>query len=289
MWAAKDPVLKARADYPFDREVERMAVDLVARFRDRIGLLNQIDWRVLEDAISRKDVSAAIDALPWRKFDEATREMFEQAILEGVSDVGRAAAEIDGMTALGFSFQPMDQRAIDWAKRHAAELVKEISEETRQGIRRAITLNLKAGAHPYRTMEDVRSMVGLIERHVQAVFNYRAALKEQGLDPDIIEKRVAKKIEQLHNWRAENIARTESLTSAAKARNMVWEQAADAGYLDEGRVEREWLVAADERTCPVCAAMSGARAPLRGAYPSGLERPPAHPSCRCAESLVYLS
>ena len=289
MWVAVDPisVLKASADYPFDREVREMAEALVESLRERIGLLKDIDWKVLEEAIERKNVAAAVRAIPWRKFDEATREMFERAILEGISTVGRRAAEIDGLAAMGFSFQPMDEHAINWAKSHAAELVREISKETRRALSRVVTLNLRAGVHPYRIMEDIGSMVGLIERHVQAVHNFRAALEKRGLSKDVVAKRVAKKIERLHKWRMENIARTESLTAAAKARNMVWEQAADMGFLDEQQVKREWLVAADERLCSKCASMNGQQAPLRGSYPNGLERPPAHPSCRCAENLVF--
>jgi HK97 family phage portal protein len=87
-------------------------------------------------------------------------------------------------------------------------------------------------------------------------------------------------------YRAQMIAETETTRSAAEG--------ALRGYRESGVVEAmEWSTVLDERVCPVCGSLHGARVSLSGAFWDTLEPdlqqryrrtfqvPPAHPRCRC--------
>ena len=131
-------------------------------------------------------------------------------------------------------------------------------------------------------------MVGLTERQALAGINFRMALEKKDYAPDRVDKLLARYVEGQHKWRAENIARTESMQALNRGQNEAWRQSADAGYLDEAKTEREWL-AAGTRVCPRCLDMDGQRAPLRGTYPDDSDGPPKHPSCRCGQTLKFLT
>lgn len=74
--------------------------------------------------------------------------------------------------------------------------------------------------------------------------------------------------------RAQLIAQTETTRAAAEG--------SVTGYEQSGVVqEAEWYTVRDERVCPICGALHGQRAPLRGTFSSGQNYPPAHPGCRC--------
>ena len=77
-------------------------------------------------------------------------------------------------------------------------------------------------------------------------------------------------------WRADLIASTE-ITNAYHAAN---EQIAINSDVIKGLV---WLTARDERVCPICGPLHGARKNKGGVYPGGLSGPAAHPRCRCGE------
>lgn len=75
--------------------------------------------------------------------------------------------------------------------------------------------------------------------------------------------------------RARTMARTEVIYAHSAA--------ATEQYRKYGISEEEWLAAIDERTCEICSALNGKRAPI------GEMECPAHPACRCAKLPVIPS
>jgi hypothetical protein len=53
-------------------------------------------------------------------------------------------------------------------------------------------------------------------------------------------------------YRAETIARTESMRALNMGTQEAWRQAVQDGKIVEDLIRRFWKVAHDERTCPVC-------------------------------------
>ena len=88
-------------------------------------------------------------------------------------------------------------------------------------------------------------------------------------------------------WRAETFARTNALAAANASAEVSWREAVASGEVDIAHLRRYWVVAQDERLCPICSV-------IPSQYPQGVgmdedfvvdneatPHPPAHPNCRC--------
>ncbi len=150
-------------------------------------------------------------------------------------------------TKINIRFDSSNPRAVDWADRHAAELIDGISETTREDINNAIADALERGSID-DAYDEILAAVG---------------------DAD----------------RAELIARNEVMRAASEGQRMAWAEATDEGLLT-GDEKRTWIAVGDGKVCPICEDLDGATADLDGEYPGeGGDGPPAHVSCRCTEGL----
>ncbi|HKS92343.1 MAG TPA: hypothetical protein VJQ83_10475, partial [Tepidiformaceae bacterium] len=70
-----------------------------------------------------------------------------------------------------------------------AQLVREVSRETKRAIANVIGRAYRDGLHPHVVAPQIRQMVGLTSRQTQAVYNYRATLEKNGLRPDVVAAR----------------------------------------------------------------------------------------------------
>jgi len=158
----------------------------------------------------------------------------------------RAAAD-----SLKMRFDVTNPRVIEWAKRHAADLVTQIAETTRDRIRLAVE-----------------------------------ELQEEG-DVDLAHDRILHAVGD--EDRATLIARHETMMAAHAGQRESWNQAVDAGLLT-GDEERTWIVTPDERLCPICEGLEDKRAklhePFVGNDGNEYDGPPAHIQCRCTEGIA---
>lgn len=154
----------------------------------------------------------------------------------------RAAAD---PPSLKMTFDANNPDAVDWADKHAGELIDGITETTRQDIADAIATALEEGdlGDAYQTILDA---VG---------------------DPA----------------RAELIARTETMTAANEGQRQSWDQAVSAGLLT-GDEQIQWITAEgacplcdelDGETRDIDGQYPG----------DGGDGPPLHPNCRCTEGI----
>lgn len=132
---------------------------------------------------------------------------------------------------------------------------------------------------------------GIVERRLRD-FRYdgqlqRAVTSGKPLKPEQIDKMVAAYARKYRKFRAETIARTESMRALNMGTQEGWRQAVQAGKVDELLVRRFWKVASDERTCEICEPIPDLNAKgvmLAGPFatPEGPTfLPPMHPNCRC--------
>lgn len=148
---------------------------------------------------------------------------------------------------LTMSFDAGNPLAAQWAREHAAELAKDLSETTEQAIRDAIA----AAEEGDLTQKDA----------------YNAVLEAVGDEN-----------------RAQLIARTEIMAAANEGQRQAWDQAVDSGLLPPD-ARRVWITAGDP--CPECETLEDEEADLDGQYPGdGGDGPPLHPNCRCTEGIV---
>lgn len=148
---------------------------------------------------------------------------------------------------IDFAFNAENQSAIDWADRHAAELIDGISETSREAINNAIADALESGDLA-DALDEILAAVGDTER-------------------------------------ARLIARNETMRAVSEGQRQAWAQAVDEGFLT-GDERRTWITVGDEKVCPICEPLDGRLADLDGTYPGGYDGPPAHVSCRCTEGLA---
>ena len=81
------------------------------------------------------------------------------------------------------------------------------------------------------------------------------------------------------DWRAEMIARTESIRVSNFASKEAFRQC--------GIGKKKWLTAFDLNVCENCALMNGEVVPINERFSNGVDVPPAHPNCRCTILPVF--
>lgn len=146
----------------------------------------------------------------------------------------------------GIRFDQKNQRVIDWADRHAAELIDGITETTRDAINNAVAEALESG-----------SIADLFDEILDAVGDEN---------------------------RADLIARTEVMTAANEGQREAWRQAADEGLLSEN-ARVTWIATVDacpacEALDGTIRDLDGEYPD------NGGDGPPLHPRCRCTEGIV---
>jgi hypothetical protein len=184
-------------------------------------------------------------------------------------------------------------RAVDWAKRQAAKLVVEVRAQTRKTIREAISAGTARGTSVRDIARELKDTLPLLPQHARALRNFRTELQVAGEGARVIEQKVDRYRETLKRYRAENVARTETVSAQAEGRLEAWKEAQEVGELP-ANVVRVWVAApsTSKRLCSICAELGesgGQETTLDGVYTSSelgeVPRPPAHPSCRCTEVL----
>lgn len=279
------------------------------------GLLEAVTGlRALPDdfrtALEQVDSEKALDALPWQSLDlfllARIRQVFRQVLdrsikaqVESIPKVRKAAPKV------AFRFDLTNPRAQKWIDQHAAELVVEITEETKLAIREQIRQMFAQGIPAREMVPRIRALIGLTRRDAGAVARFRARLEldnlkrlaeqRKPLPQERIDGPVEAYANRLLRQRAERIARTESIRASAEGQQELWRQAAEQGFLDKERTRRAWLVTLDEKLyqCPICAPMRADDKLVNLEQPFGLPNgetvmaPPAHPQCRCATGLVF--
>lgn len=235
-------------------------------------------------AVETGEPALVIGTLP---FDSAAAAQTAgwQPLIESV--YARAGKAEVGRLGLSMSFNLQNPYALQWIPQHAAKLVTEVGEETKAAIRAVILEGYQYGTPPLRTGIRIREMVGLTTRDANAVMKYwRSLTEEADLSATRVDELADSYSRRLLRRRAENIARTETITAAVRGTQDSWATARDAGLVAPESMQ-EWIAATESgRTCPICMALDGKKAKLGGAFDGGFSGPPAHPSCRCTVGLV---
>lgn len=196
-----------------------------------------------------------------------------------------------GRATLGFTFAGVDRFSVREARRAAGQFVTGVTEETRRAIRQVVVESFTAGITPRETAARVREIVGLTPRQSQAVITRRSALLREGHSQAEAGRRARRYAERLLGRRAETIARTEIMRAANAGQRASWAAAVETGHMS-ARSEKVWIVAPDDRLCPYCEPLEGARTPLDGKFDTSLgllDGPPLHPNCRCTLGVVPVS
>jgi SPP1 gp7 family putative phage head morphogenesis protein len=279
-----DPELPALA-----RIAERLAPQLRAAFLGAVeAMRSEIDTAALATALAAGQTTLAetlahLDVLGERL--NGSVPILREGFLRG-GQVAHADLKARGLT---LRFDLINPHAAAWAAAHGADLVTQVTEATRAGLRTLIETAVREGASPYETAKQIRDQVGLLDRQQAAVDAKRAALEAAGVTGDTLEARVGRYAAAQLRQRAEVIARTETLTATNQGQQALWREAVGQGLLDRETTQRVWIATPDDRLDPECEALDGEAVGLDEAFSGGVMAPPAHPQCRCTTGLIFES
>lgn len=173
-----------------------------------------------------------------------------------------------------FRFNLLSYQASNYVQNYELNLIREISNNTREAIRQSVNADILAGNNPISTARNFRDTIGLTPRQEQAVRNFRTMLEEgdsQTLKRKLRDKRFDPTIkrslktdkpisqarintmtkryrERYIKYRAETIARTESLRAISEGQYLSTLQAVETGSIDPDKLRRYWVWINDKRT-----------------------------------------
>lgn len=265
---AIDRLLEAAAHRTRDRATrtirQRLTRDLRAAFRGQGSAVQD----ALERAQERLQRALAPASESRRQFHEADAPDWLDALLGDVLDdtaapfvdaieraVGASldagAQETARQSGIAGAFTLDNPAAVGYAEDYAARLVARINATTRDGIRRLVAEAVGDGW-------SYQQLAGAIRETYQGF--------------------TTPKPQQHIRDRAELVAVTEVGNAYEAGTAGTIRQLEQAGLA----MEKAWLTVGDERVDDECAANEAAGwIPATAAFPSGHDRPLAHPACRC--------
>lgn len=274
--------------------------------------------RALDDKDSYAAELAAVEGLI--KVEEVFKETLPTLVLSLMAAAGNAAGSelplppieqpvatvmksAPGVGRPAMRFDKSNPDAVTWAAHYAADLVRDITDESRDAINHVIAQRIASGASTQATARMVKMSVGMTQPHAKAVTNLADKLLAEtsrgklikagslqfrvpktGMTPAQLEKALTRYSERLTRVRSLNIARTATRTSSSEGQRQAWSQARQKGLLT-GTEKRMWIASAG--SCPICRGLDGETATLDGRFTGGVRNPPAHPGCTCTQSLTY--
>lgn len=180
-------------------------------------------------------------------------------------------------TAIGgfeVRFNSLNPNTQEYLQTASADLIRQITEETRNTVNQIVTRGVTTGTNPLDIARDIKSNIGLTARQEQAVANFRSmlesrdrdllnrALRDKRFDSTIrraiendvplskeqIDRMVGRYRERYVKYRSETIGRTEAMRAANSGSDQLWQQQVDEGLVAQEQVRREWVYTHDSRT-----------------------------------------
>lgn len=240
------------------------------------------------------DVQVAKQVDPAAASQRVYSELVSATVLDMVEfverDMGLPAARVAG------TFNVTNPQVLRAAETLTADLIRQVSDESKTAVRRIITDSIRDGVPPREAAKTIRQIVGLTERQALQVSNFRRGLVDAGRKPQDVDRLSGRLSDRLLRERSMNIARTETIRASNRGQQLAWQEMVNQGVLAPDFQQR-WLVTPDDRLCPRCAPLQGKTVQLgflfreteRGVLPSArvpvagdtVESPPLHPRCRC--------
>lgn len=218
------------------------------------------------------------------------------------------------------SFNPTNERAASLMRTSRLDFIQNFTEEQSVVTRQILANAFSQGQGTRQTAKELVDSIGLTRTQLAAVDNYRTLLEngstaaltrqlrdrrfdstvQNAIDGNVltseqINRMVDRYREQMLNYRAENIARTESLTVLSTARHEAMTQVIEQSGIDPSQVERTWHRTNDNRTRHSHREMEGQVRGMDEPFTSGLGNELMYPgdpdapaedriNCRCSVS-----
>jgi hypothetical protein len=237
------------------------------------------------------------------------------ATLEQVyAAAGLSAAEvIRSQSDTLFEFNAANRRAVSHLQETRLRLLVEFTGEQRAATQVFLQSAFERGLSPIEQARELQKSIGLTRHQSRIIQNYRRNLEQRStaaltrtlrdrrfdstvarairtdtpLSAAQIDRMVDRYSERWVRFRANTIAKTESLAAAGAADLEAWTQAVDAGVIDEEDITQVWRTSLRDNRRDSHRAMEGQKRKLREPFTSGAGvalRFPGDPRAGAAET-----
>lgn len=239
---------------------------------------SSISLERIEQILRENHTSAAVYSLR-TALEGAGYISFAATITEAMLSGGDLGQRIASASRIEFGFDVAESNTARFLSGYRAQRIREIEAATAETISQIVYREASLGKNPASTARMIRDSIGLTAHQEQHVTNYRqfledlpkrrateSALKEytlrdkrfdasmvkaiensKGMSAAQIDKMVEAYRRRYLSRRAQNIARTESMTMLQSGQYQYWEQLSAAGIVNESEIVRKWIVTADSK------------------------------------------
>jgi SPP1 gp7 family putative phage head morphogenesis protein len=245
--------------------------------------------REVADLLSRGQVDRVVAMLPTEPWLVAQEQLAAELLGELLDAGSRVKLPTIEKATLEFSFDRGRPESVSWARQEAGNLISQITGEQRNVVRDVVALAGMGDADWGDVSREVQGSIGLTTQQAGWVSNYYdRAFSQQiraGASPSQAAARArdasARYQTSVHRYRANTIARTETMRAASEGRMQAWNQGLTDGFISP-LWDKEWVAEAD--ACDICQGLDRNRVKVKESFSVG--DPPAHPNCRCDVILV---
>lgn len=283
---------KADLRTPGIRQIaDRLEPKMRRRFLDAIAALRgEITLDMLAQAVQQGIITTEIEAIFIRDWPRMLGPASTIPVASYAAVGALTGEAVATALRVGFAFDLKNPRAATWAGSYRYGLVKDLTDTTRGALQNVLGRAHLEGIPAASAARMIRPTIGLTDRGIQAVVNYRDKLINAGRTEAAIERLVTRYEAKLIRARALLISRTEIHRAAREGQQEGWRQAVEQGVFTRAQASRIWHTALDERQCDSCDSLNDAEAGLETQFvdysgESFFGPEDQHPACRCRLSL----
>jgi hypothetical protein len=260
----KNMQIMATAEDSFHRNVSKPFLDYM-----RLKIIQDIRRAVIKAKTTPTLFTEFVD---WEDISTKGKQLSKPAYVKILDKSGKQATIVARVEA---GFDVMNVNSIKWAEKYSAEMVTEVTKETKKALREVISDGMKQKWNKLKIARQINKLpIGLNLRQTQALNNFRDKLISDGASAKLIEKRVQSYYNRLLRQRSRSIARTET------------SRAVNEGYLqgiEQQNVYKRVRISMAADACHLCTEHEGRIFTLEEAHAFL----PIHPHCYDKETEIY--
>ena len=302
------------ADVRLEAALNRAEPAIASAFREMIAVMSaSVPFRELARLIEAGDFEGALARTLQAagRLPRAVNTQFINAADNVAQQIGRRIGNIV------IDFDNTSEFVVQAQRRNQLRLIQGFTNQQRLATRRALIDAQQRGLNPTETARVFRQSIGLTDRQMQAVINFRNSLENLSTDAlrrelrdgrfdrtilraidrgeplsrTQIDRMVQRYSDRALAHRARVIARTEAQRAVNEGNQAMFDQAFADGTLNRDGIIREWNTALDERVRASHSSMHGQTVGATTPFVSGQGNATQHPGgfgiaeediqCRC--------
>ncbi len=283
------------------KDSERRLQGLIGKAETTIGQEYQAVVINMRQVASLEELEALIES---GQINQAVQLVAARPLIRPLADTinvqfalaaESTASLIERQLDVFIRFDLVNQDAVRAMRQNQLRLVTGFQQEQVNATRQALLEGIRKGENPIQQARRFRDAIGLTQKQVLAVENYKRLLEQgssEALRRTLRDKRsdravrraleegkplpsfqIDKMVDRYRNrmikHRSEVIARTEALRSVHEGSQEMFRQAIGEGILDANTLTREWVTAGDERVRGSHVSMNGQQRKINESFVSG--------------------